>query len=371
MIWVHSEAIHLYLKKIRAMAKEILCSEMYLDCKRTRIEFEGLLYPLDFYFFEDHKKLGLFDHRFYRIGLHKSLLLYKDQEVLKDVLRHELAHFFHFISNRNDFLSSPPHGGNFKKICQQFGWKKEIAMAQKTLANENENENFIVKKKLLDKIQKLFSLGTSSNVFEAQSAIAKANELLLKHHFTHSDTFIESDSNVYVKSILSSKRLQAKHKAIIEVLKHFQVVPIINRSSSNEIYIEIMGSKINIELCEYMADFLDHEFESLWKKAKLENSTIKGLHKKNSFMKGLAEGHLKQIKKQQECHRNALIKIEGHLQEKLKLVYPNLRQTLIKEKKDCLDSKKIGKDYGEKIKFRPGIKENNKKTIKGLLEIIF
>ena len=64
--------------------------------------------------------------------------------------------------------------------------------------------------------------------------------------------------------------------------------------------IEVTGSRTNVELADYVANFLDQELERLFSVYQKEHSDLKGQRAKNSFFKGMAEGYVEKIKKTQK-----------------------------------------------------------------------
>src|SRR5690606_34918991 len=135
--------------------------------------------------------------------------------------------------------------------------------------------------KVYSKIKNLLKLATSSNPHEAELATLKANQLLIKYNLTHSDYLQNDEALFYVHRILSQKKKSAKLSAIYDIIKHFMVRPVL-RYTKKGVYLEITGTKTNIELSDYIASFLDRELEGLWKKEQKLFPHLKGLKNKNS-----------------------------------------------------------------------------------------
>lgn len=345
MISIHSRTIDVFLTRVRAYVKDIMLSEMNINFKKTRYEFKNSYYPLHFYVFEDYKYLGLFEPNLHRIGLHKQLFFYQDEKILKDTLRHELAHLYHFLTEPRTYHQHK-HGKNYHDICKKFGWGESVC---KALVQTNDIVNF-QNEKILSKIKKLMALTTSFNVYESELATAKANELLIKHNLTFFDRKDHDEDYIFVKRILSGKVICAKQTAIIAILQKFLVIPVINRKNDRTFYIEVTGRKVNVELAHYMADYLDIEFDRLWKEALKKHMGVK----KSSFMTGLGEGYLEKIKLRSATYSEQLQLIDTHLEDQLKFAYPSL-QKVYAQRKFCSRSKKLGTQIGRNIRLRPAI----------------
>ena len=83
--------------------------------------------------FEKKNVLGFFDPHGYQIGLSKRLIFEAKENLLRDIIRHEVAHFLAYIQ-----LGILDHGPYFKKICQQFSWDEHVQSATIDLSKENE-----------------------------------------------------------------------------------------------------------------------------------------------------------------------------------------------------------------------------------------
>ncbi len=330
---LYSKTILTFLKKIKRLAQEILTKEMSLSVGRSRFHVGAVSYPLHFTAFDHPSRLGYFQHDLYEIGINKLFLLEEDGAI-KDLLRHELAHYMTFIEHGPEIL---PHGKEFREICKKYGWPTEIARAQVPL------EKAIKNKHIVDKVRKLLSLAESPEPKEAEAATLKAQELLAKYNVK----FHEEDDPIHVLRVLQKKRGSAKLQAIASILRLFFVYPIFNHGKG-VLYLEILGDPLNIEVAEYVAHFLDHHFELLWEEAKKEDPRLKGTIAKNSFFRGIAEGYEKRALPTSQ----ALI----HIEKSLALIYPHL--TSKKVSYHHLEAAaNRGREKGKGLKIREGLKE--------------
>ena len=213
--------------------------------------------------------------------------------------------------------------------------------------------------RLIEKVKKLLSLAKSSNPHEAELATIKANNLILAHNLEKVDH--KPDEFTYLKKVLYGKKSTGKIRAIYEILKEFFVFPVFNYGLEG-FYLEVIGNKENVEVADYVANFLNLELEKIW-----QHQQLKGVSQKNSFMDGLAEGYIKKIKLEKELRfpENSLIKVEEELNQQVGLVYPRLTRRGSSQGFNCEKAKNLGRKEGENLNIRKGLSNKNVLLISG------
>lgn len=353
-MFLHSETISVFISRVRNLAREIVNSEMKLKMERSRIFYKGILYPLNIVVFEDNSRLGYFDSRSYELGLSKKLMYTAKEEVLKNILRHELAHFMCYLLYGPQVL----HGEEFHNACKSFGWGPEVYSAYANIDLENsriEDENEKTEK-LLQRLKKLLALASSDNAHERELATLKANQLLLEHNLDLSKSHSHENEIVYVKRVLEASRKSAKHVAIYEILKTFFVSPVFNHGRGI-FYLEVIGDKTSVELADYVAHFLDSELEVIWKQTQKENPNLKGKSSKNSFLSGVAKGYVEKIEKQKSTLATGLdlVAIEKNIQKNLRIVYPRIGHSSLSGGMHNADAHNAGKVKGSNLSIKPAL----------------
>lgn len=357
---MYSNTIKSFIIRVREDIREIVNFEMNLKMDRTRVFYNGIFYPLNIVVFEDNTRLGYFDSRTYELGLSKKLMYQAHDRVLKNVIRHELAHFLAHIIYGPEVL----HGEEFKNICRKFGWDTEVERAYGNIILENEKlEGDLKTEKLLERLKKLLALTSSDNPHERELATLKANQLLLDHNLDMARQNHPDDETVYVKRVLEATRKQTKHIVIYEILKTFFVSPVFNHGRGI-FYLEVIGDKTSVELAEYVAHFLNHELEVMWKVVKKMNPTFKSIAAKNSFLKGVSKGYIEKIESQKKMSAQSfeLALIEKNLALQLKTVYSRLGHSAMGGGAHHSDANAAGIESGRNLSIKPGVSNNSKTT---------
>lgn len=335
---IYSKKILIFVAEIKRAIREILAHEIGLKVGRERFydRREKASYPIQVVVYNNKSMLGYFDPHFYELGFHENLM-YTSREELHDVIRHELAHYITFIEHGE----VKAHGAEFKSFCCGMGWNEEVAKATTT-------------SDVVRKVQKLMALATSSNKHEAEQAMIKSQELLLKHNLEYRG---EDDEKVCLKRILKQKRENAKMRAIAKILETFFVSTVYHRAS-DFIYLEILGDEVNVEIAEYVAGFLEHELDHLW-----NQTDLKGQLAKNSFFLGLATGYCNKIQALKRTYnQNALILLDKKLIEAKAMAYSHLSKVRSRSG-HCRESALLGEQMGRALNIKPAVTNNSQKLL--------
>jgi hypothetical protein len=351
------------MARIKTLIKEIMITELKIDFKRSRFVIAYHTYPINLVVFEKKKILGYFEWQSLTIGINKHLMFQQDTERLKNIIRHELAHYLTYIFHGPQTAA---HGQEFHQVCQQYNWGSEVSKATEDPSltlNDSQFNELDETSKLFEKIKKLLKLASSDNPHESALATAKANSLLLKYNLQHSHS-LEPEEDIYMMRVLEKKRISGKISAIMQILQKFFVAPVLNYGHKI-VYLEVVGTKFNVELANYVAKFLDYELDSLWKAERLKHPYLKGATAKKSFMLGVAKGHISKIDKTQETQSSSrdLVVLDHQLKVMQSIVYPKLRYSFSKQSKECASSMQAGFKSGQNLSINPGL-TNSQKTVK-------
>jgi hypothetical protein len=350
---IYSRRIIQFVAEVKLAVKDVLSKEIRLKVGRDRFydRWQTTSYPIKVVVYNNKKMLGYFDPNFYEMGFHECLM-HASKEHLIQVIRHEIAHYMTFILHGE---THEPHGMEFKAFCKTMGWNDAATICIEGAINSPEIE----KSSVFRKVQKLMALARSSNENEAELAMIKSQQLLLKHNIE--SKYIGDDEKVFLKRIMKQKKETAKMRAIAQILETFFVSVVYNRGDDH-IYLEILGDAVNVEIAEYVADVLQTELDQLWK-----GTGLKGMVAKNSFFMGLAKGYCNKIQALKRDYgsetAHALLVIEKKLVDAREMAYQHLRTTTRRSNYDP-HSSALGEKMGRGLTINPALtKSKNSKTL--------
>jgi hypothetical protein len=357
----YSNKIIAFLKDATEIAKRIVLSEMKLPLNGNHFLYQGIYYSLKMYMHNDSKALGYFDVEFQSISLHQKLMGVS-QKQLEDIIRHELAHYFLYIIFPSGGYT--PHGPEFKALCLSLGWGESVYRATMEL-DTDQMQMLEEESAILRKVKKLMALSSSTNQHEAEQALLKAQEILLKHNLENVHTDLNGEeTSYYMVRMFVMPRLSRKVSSISRILSTFFVTTI-NTKHHSFSCLDVVGTKENLEISQYVAHFLDIELDRLWLQVKKEYG-LSGLVAKNSFMMGVAQGYLNKIERLKFGYTNEqnrdLIVLENQLDQALEMIYPHLtkqRRTF----KVCSESNALGVAAGGKLSINPAVATSSDQTI--------
>lgn len=318
------------------------------------------------FFSTDVKNLGKYTHSNRPVITLSEELIDEDFSVLKDVFKHELAHFItsHLYPGVKD------HGIEFRMVCSKIGTGPKAKEKIKNL-RERVSKTKTEKDKVVEKVKKLLKLGESSNQNEAELALSRANALINEHNISFD---INDKSKVlYSESLYTTSRMSTKYKVICQILESFNVFACTNSYYVNvggklkkERSLEISGDKNNVEVASYAFDFLDKEMDKLWKRAKKENG-LDGRNGKNSFYRGFAKGFESKINKTEVTieDTNSLDIYKKNLEKSaLELIYIGKRHSKTRSRyRHNAEAFASGKSAGKKTSITNGIKNTNNQKL--------
>ncbi|MCE5295374.1 MAG: SprT-like domain-containing protein [Chlamydiales bacterium] len=358
---VYSKKIVRFIEEIKHTVKVILAKEVRLKVHGERFydRTGRFSYPIKIVVYNNKNMLGYFAADFYEMGFHETLM-HSSKTQLHNIIRHEIAHYLTFINYPQGVM---PHGQEFKAECQKYGWTEDVYRAT-TCLDDGQMHVDTGDNSILRKVQKLMALSESSNVHEAELAMIKSQQLLLKHNIDSSYIGNDDEEKMYMHRVLKQKKETAKMRAIAQILETFFVSPVYFRTDGF-IYLEIVGTKTNIEIAEYVTKFLEHELEAQWLTNQKTHKALKGLIAKNSFFIGIAKGYCNKIQALKREYTNdverAVMVIEKKLVEAKSMVYSRLK-TCKSSASFCSQSSALGELVGSRLNINPALTNTPKKS---------
>lgn len=351
---VYSKKIIRFIEEIKQTIRIILAKEALFRVHGERFydKTGRYSYPIKIVIFNNKKMLGYFASDFLELGFHE-LLMHSSKRQLHNIIRHELAHYFTFIRYGNGLM---PHGAEFKAQCEALGWTEDVYRAT-TCLDDGEMKCDSEESSVLRKVQKLMALSASANPHEAELAMIKSQQLLLKHNIDANYIGDDDEEKIVLMRILKQKKETAKMRTIAKILGTFFVNTVFSRAEGF-IYLEIVGSAVNVEIAEYVANFLEIELENQWHHAQKQHAGLKGMVAKNSFFLGVAKGYCDKIHALKRDYSpdvsQALMVLEKKLVDAQSLVYPRLRFGK-SSAMHCRESSALGELVGKKLTINPAL----------------
>ncbi len=355
-MFIYNDNTQLFLRKVRLKAQDIFAG-IGLDFKRQRLYRGAYSYPLSFVVNESDSVLGFYDPLIYQIGINKYFMSVIDtnDELLENVLKHEIAHFLVHIECG---VNEQAHGVEFRSIFNRYGWDQTFSKSQINL------EKFVkANDGITAKIKKLLELAKSDNENEARVATKKANDLIKKHNLQsirtktieRGDIDYSNLEDTYVKRVASYKRRSLIHDCLYEIIKEFSVAPVFSSGRGGG-YLEVIGSKENVESAHYIYDFTMHAMERQWLVAK-KNANLKGVRAKHSFYKSFTKSYLNELKstKAQGISSKELVHLNTLSRLHKNRVYPRTSAQSSSATSFDPNAWKLGASAGKNFKISQGI----------------
>lgn len=234
------------------------------------------------------------------ISLSNELIERHSWDIVLEILKHEMAH--QLAQERLAQLGTTPHGHQFQRACDMLGvatWARTASgdlpeaipsWREKLLSDEEE--------RLLKRAEKLLALSSSGNEHEAALAMQMVQQLYAKYNLERLAKE-RSDELVYCVIDRQTKRIDAAQSMLFSILGEFFFVRVVYSSrydaKAREDYkvVELLGTRENVLIAEYVYFYLDRELESLWREFRRKG--VRGLSKKRSYLMGVLAGFRRKL----------------------------------------------------------------------------
>jgi hypothetical protein len=314
--------------------------------------------------------LGLWSPESRTISISRKLIEMHAWDIVIEVLKHEMAH--QIVSEVFKFYEQ--HGTLFKKACGMLAvadWASSAtgklpefvpSWRDKSLSDEDE--------RLLKRAEKLLSLAESANEHEAALAMRRVRELYEKYNIDHIKASAQSE---LVWTILTrrKKKTDIVDSMILSVLnKHFFVRVIHTNlfdAKDCEEYkaAEIVGTKQNVLMAEYVYHFLRQKVQTLCKEYRKQTacSALQG----RSYSIGLLTGFIQKLDEESVIPRSseqtALVKVcDKQINEFLRFRHPKITNKRYGASYRDSGSYENGKSDGRRISISKGVSHSSGNT---------
>jgi hypothetical protein len=288
--------------------------------------FGDAMRPASLLLLDGHGRLGQWSACDRTIGLSRAAVLERPWLDTIETLKHEMAHQF-----VDEVLGGEPepHGPKFRRVCALRG------IDPAATAGPAQGVATTKQDRIIDRVRKLLALAESSNQHEAELAASTAQRLILKFN-VDLDARSGAGEQVYGYAHLGEPtgRLQAHQRQLASLLiEHFFVQaiwvstyrPLEDKAGT---VLEICGRPENLQMAEFVHDFVLRTVERLWK----EHKKAKGIRSdrdRRSFMAGAVAGFSAKLRaKRAEAQREGLVWVgEAGVETYMRRRHPRTRSS--------------------------------------------
>jgi hypothetical protein len=350
LLSIYSGPIIKWCQSLTSIAKQILLKEVGLKVQRTRFEFQGHTYPIKISAFRDlrsHPKgqvLGQFCPNALSMTFNYDLLYFQSREFQENIIRHELAHYLCFILFGQHIQH---HGKEFRELCQRFRWGPEVYRASTQIQIGQKQ------RKVRAKIDKLLSLGQSTNPNEAKLAIEKATRLMDSFQVNIGNESFEKETDhapeFVVLRLDRSRRMKAIWKFIAPILDEYQALCTFHYGHGSVFFEALCPLELYQQIHEIYC-FLQDSMQGQWETYRRTHG-LKGATQKASFFRGFQLGMISEIrtgrKKYSKEHIQALVKANKEIEVMHTKVYGKSGTRQTQQRLD-LKSQSLGIQSGKR-----------------------
>jgi hypothetical protein len=206
-------------------------------------------------------RLGCWIRASRTIELARGLVLDRPWLEVVAVLQHEMAHQYVDEVLRVDDESA--HGETFRRVCAALGVDARAAGAPQAGPGESPEID-----RVLQRVRKLLALAASANQHEAESAMRRAHELILRHNVSAAAAEARDFETRQVGD--PSRRGTAVEAAVVVLLTECFFVEAIRvpvylpRAGKRGAVYELAGTRANLDLAVHVHHFLLATADRLW-----------------------------------------------------------------------------------------------------------
>jgi hypothetical protein len=297
--------------------------------------------------------LGLWEPRTRTVRISVPHLMLDTWAAVELTLRHEMAH--QVVAELWGAPGASPHGALFERASR---------LLDLTHSPRLPREPDPASVRTLERVRKLLNLAQSPNAHEAQLAMAAANRLLLKHNLSRAD--VEGREAGYHFRWLGEplSRLPLERKLLAGLLqRHFFVRTIWlsthrARDTRPVSQLEVLGEPHNLDIAEYVHDYLLATVDRLWEGYLQTLPVGAGRSARQSYRVGVVMGFCEHLDAQAktDSHDGLIWLGDAVLDELFEARHP--RRTTVGGGTYVLgQAHDAGREDGRQIRLRPGLGE--------------
>jgi hypothetical protein len=288
---------------------------------RNELHFGGKLKKPVLVLSDTEKRLGQWTQARRTLELSRPLVLTRPWLEVTSVLEHEMAH--QYVDEVLRILDEPPHGPTFTRVCIERGIDARAAGALVGASLEARIED-----RVIVRIRKLLALAGSENQHEAEVAMKKAHELMLRYNIEQAATAHGYD---VIHLGAPSRRANPVELEVMGIISEFFFVEVIRvpvylpRSGVHAQAFEIMGTRENVAMAEHVYAFLLATADRLWRENRGDRR-VRGGRDRLAYQCGVIRGFRdKLVGERRELKGQGLVWVgDGNLDDFFHARYPRV-----------------------------------------------
>ncbi|HEY4054989.1 MAG TPA: DUF2786 domain-containing protein [Kofleriaceae bacterium] len=246
------------------------------------LRFGEKLTPPVFALVDSAQHLGRWVPAGRRIEIARSFVLARSWQEVLSVLQHEMAH--QYVDEVLGVRDETPHGETFRTVCAERGIDGRAGGAPVPADGQAD--------RVLDRIRKLLALAGSDNMHEAEGAMQRAHELMLRYNVDAAAT-----ARTYTVRHLGdpAKRRTRVESSILALLaelffvKAIIVPTYVPRLGKRGSVYEISGTPANVDMAEHVFGFLLATADRLWRENR-GDSRVRSGRDRLAYQDGVIRG---------------------------------------------------------------------------------
>ncbi len=250
-------------------------------------QFHARLRPPVFTLSEATSRLGAWVRSTRRIELSRPFVLDRPWPEVMGVLAHEMAH--QFVDEVLQIHEEVAHGETFRRVCEERGIDARAGGAPVALGLGGAEVD-----RVLERVRKLLALAGSPNQHEAEAAMRRAHELMLRHNIEAAQA---RAATLFELRHLGEplKRASRVEVDVVNLLVEFFFVKAIRipvyvpRHGVRGAVFELAGTRANVEMAVHVHAFLLATAERLWRDNR-GDARVRSGHDRGSYRAGVVRG---------------------------------------------------------------------------------
>lgn len=297
------------------------------------------------------------------LSINEQLVREHPWQAVCEVLKHELAH--QVVDEVFEVVGEAPHGPAFRRAAELLALTAKACPKVETgdpLRELRGDGSSNWQDGRLRKVRRLLALAESTNVHEAEAALLKAQELLLRYNIDLGEQTGEQGYGVRWLGAVARRRSRAVRLVSGILAQHFFVEAIwvdsfdVERGVAGRV-LEISGRVENVELAEHVFYEVQRAADELWHKHRRE-AGLAGNKERRRFIGGVLIGFEEQLGEQAARRRadRALVwRGDPLLQAFVRARHPRVSSESLSVRGG--GSFAAGREAGRGLRLRAGLRE--------------